>query len=446
MNITKNITFICCAIFSIFIIAFYCFNILFVNILIAKDANNIESKNINYAKYRNLYAKDIKDWIKPHIDKGIDYKEMSPLPAKAPDNINNPYTKDKSILGKVLFNERMLSKSEQISCASCHNSELAFGDSLSTSFGHNRARGKRNAPNIEMSGFFDLLFWDGRASGLEEQALFPIIDPIEMANSLENMIESLQNMPQYYPLFILAFGDDSNKMKSINLFPNLFNTDSIESKQENIDEILNTARQKFIAREIDSKLLESFIPQNQLPQDYIQYAKSLITIENVGNAIAVYERTLVPSTTRFNQFLKGNYNALSDKEIFGLHIFRTKGRCMNCHHGVALSDSKFHNIGLSFFGRKLQDLGRYEITKDKKDLGAFKTPSLIHVSKSAPYMHNGILPSLAGVLNMYNAGFPTTLPKASKDNPLAPTTTPLIKPLNLTRDELDALLAFLQTL
>ena len=93
----------------------------------------------------------------------------------------------------------------------------------------------------------------------------------------------------------------------------------------------------------------------------------------------------MPKNTRFNRFLNGDYKALSDKEIYGLHIFRTKGRCMNCHYGVALSDGEFHNIGLSFYGRKLEDLGRYEISKDEKDLGAFKTPSLIAVSKCALY-------------------------------------------------------------
>ena len=81
-----------------------------------------------YALYREKYAKDIATWEKPHIDDGIQYQEMKPLPKIAPDNNNNPYTEEKRILGKLLFNEPRLSQSKQIACASCHNSELGFGD------------------------------------------------------------------------------------------------------------------------------------------------------------------------------------------------------------------------------------------------------------------------------------------------------------------------------
>ena len=119
---------------------------------------------------------------------------------------------------------------------------------------------------------------------------------------------------------------------------------------------------------------------------------------------------------------------------------------MNCHYGAILSDGKFHNIGLSFFGRKLQDFGRYELTQDIEDVGKFKTPSLLGVSKSAPYMHTGTFPNLTGVLNMYNAGFPVSVPKGKENYQLLPKTDPLIKRLDLTREEISALEAFLRAL
>lgn len=415
-----------------------------------------------YALYREKYAKDIATWEKPHIDDGIQYQEMKPLPKIAPDNNNNPYTEEKRILGKLLFNEPRLSQSKQIACASCHNSELGFGDGLKTSFGHNRQRGKRNAPNISMSGFFEKLFWDGRADSLESQVLFPITNPAEMANTLENALDSIKNIESYYPFFILAFGDSKHKKDMLLLYRNHLDTTQTKSRitpNQNRQTTQNTTTNnatiqiseqnilRFLLQYMTTDSIKDFallLPSNILPKSYKNYAKEVITLDNIAKAIASYERSLVPKNTRFNQFLQGKYDALNNKEIYGLHIFRTKARCMNCHYGATLSDDKFHNIGLSFYGRPLQDLGRYEVTKDSKDMGSFKTPSLINISKSAPYMHNGIFPTIKGVLNLYNAGFPTSRPKNIKE--AIPATTPLIKPLGLSQEEIEALEAFLLTL
>lgn len=389
-----------------------------------------------YEEYRMKYAKPISEWEKPNVISGIMYEEMQPLPQIAPDTPQNPYTTEKMLLGKQLFNEPKLSKSGQIACASCHNKELGFGDGLKTSFGHDRQRGKRNAPNIMMSGFFHDLFWDGRANSLESQALMPISNPIEMAQEIPYMQDSIAKMPIYYPLFILSFGNAAQKDELLKLY---LRVDMID-KKDMYDRILT----ELVRADMQEKPLDSILQSRKLSKQQIELAKKLITPENIAKAIATYERSLVPKNTRFNRFLQGEYNALSNKEIYGLHIFRTKGGCMNCHYGVALSDGAFHNIGLSFYGRKLQDLGRYEITKETKDLGAFKTPSLIAISKSSPYMHNGIFPTLKGVINMYNAGFPT--PKLKISDKPTPTTTPIIKPLNLSEEEMEALEAFLYAL
>lgn len=183
-----------------------------------------------------------------------------------------------------------------------------------------------------------------------------------------------------------------------------------------------------------------------------------ITTERLAQAIATYERTLMPKNSRFDKFMKGQSQALSDKEVWGLHLFRTKGRCMNCHYGASFSDEGFHNLGLTYYGRKYEDLGYYHTTGNTEDIGKFKTPSLRNVVKTAPYMHNGLFPHLRGVLNAYNGGMfhpkPTQNTKANtgetkdkvRENLPYPKTDSLLKPLGLSSDEIEALEAFLKTL
>ena len=165
---------------------------------------------------------------------------------------------------------------------------------------------------------------------------------------------------------------------------------------------------------------------------------------SVAKALAAFVRTIRPEPGRFTQFLSGQTAALTDQEVLGLHLFRTKARCMNCHSGPLLSDMAFHDLGLSFYGGRNQDLGRFEVTRDKADLGHFRTPSLWGVSKAGPWMHNGIFPQLLGVVNMYNGGMGTVT--GEPDDPYLPKKSPLIKKLNLTPEEIKALTAWLSTL
>jgi len=171
-----------------------------------------------------------------------------------------------------------------------------------------------------------------------------------------------------------------------------------------------------------------------------------VSIDRIAKAIATYERTIVSRPSAFDKFLTGDADALSDSAVRGLHLFRTQARCANCHMGPTFSDEKFHNVGLSYYGRTLQDLGRYHITKDPKDVGAFKTPSLRNLPRTAPYMHNGLF-DLRGVLNMYNAGMPTLRRKPEQaEDPLFPTKSPLLQPLQLNRQDLEDLQSFLESL
>src|SRR5690606_31013123 len=127
------------------------------------------------------------------------------------------------------------------------------------------------------------------------------------------------------------------------------------------------------------------------------------------------------------------------------HLFRTKARCMNCHFGPYFTDEQFHNIGLTYYKRKYEDLGRYGVTNDPEDVGRFRTPSLRDVMHNDPWMHNGLFSNIMGIVNIYNSGMhmidPSPEEKAA--DPLHPFTDPILRPLELTDDEKEAVVAFL---
>lgn len=171
-----------------------------------------------------------------------------------------------------------------------------------------------------------------------------------------------------------------------------------------------------------------------------------VTFDEIAKAIACFERTIVGGRSDFDKFLKGDQGAMSDAAIRGLHLFRTTARCINCHNGPNFTDDQFHNIGLTYYGRKYEDLGRYLVTKRAEDVGKFRTPSLRNVTRTAPYMHNGLF-ELDGVINLYNAGGPTERPTTQQaSDPLFPKKDPLVKKLGLSRQEREDLRAFLESL
>lgn len=187
------------------------------------------------------------------------------------------------------------------------------------------------------------------------------------------------------------------------------------------------------------------------PEDFAAvYGDPEITLDRVTGALAAFE-TQLDFPSRFDRFLRGEGGMLTDQQVQGLHLFRTKARCVNCHMGPTLMDGKFHKIGLTYYERKYHDMGRYEITGDPADAGAFLTPSLRHVGRSGPYMHNGLFPSLRGLVNLYNAGGavqPAQPERAARDPLFLPATevSPHLRPLDLTLDERAALTAFLEAL
>ncbi|UCZ84786.1 cytochrome-c peroxidase [Pseudomonas sp. L5B5] len=332
---------------------------------------------------REVYSRPSAQWPAPQVDAGVAWQELGPLPERAPSPEHNPYTQQKADLGRQLFFDPRLSRSGQIACASCHEPDLAFADGRRVSFGHDRAAGRRNAPSVVTSGLAGHLFWDGRADSLEMQALMPVVDPKEMAFSVAQLVARLRASTDYPAQFAKVFPGQA------------------------------------------------------------------LGAEQVAAALATYQRDLlrVAQRTPFERFLRGQAQALNDQQLQGLHLFRTKARCMNCHFGPGMQDNRFHNAGLTFYGRRREDLGRYEVTGLAQDVGRMRTPSLRLVSRTGPWFHNGLASSLDQVLLFYNAGMPRPAPKgAQQQDPLFPVTSTQFQALGLDRIELKALKAFLEAL
>ena len=158
------------------------------------------------------------------------------------------------------------------------------------------------------------------------------------------------------------------------------------------------------------------------------YGDPGINPDRIAHAIASFEKTIVSSKTRFDEFLGGNKMALSEKELTGLHVFRTKAGCMNCHNGPLFTDNKFHSTHIAFGPR---DEGLYNVTHNEEDREKFKTPSLRDVMKTGPWMHDGSISEFGIILSVYQKGLPSNK---------------LGKPFILTSREYEALIAFLKAL
>jgi cytochrome c peroxidase len=177
------------------------------------------------------------------------------------------------------------------------------------------------------------------------------------------------------------------------------------------------------------------------------FGRTKIDADKISESLAIFQRTIVSRKAPFDKFLEGNKKAMTDQQILGLHLFRTKARCLNCHYGPLFTDGEFHNAGLTYYGRKYEDLGRYHVTKKAEDVGKFKTPGLRDVMRTAPWFHNGLFGNIDGVMNMYNAGMPEQRRKADQLNdPLYPVKDKLLQPLLLSTAEKDAVIAFLHAI
>lgn len=282
---------------------------------------------------------------------------------------DNPLTKEKVELGKLLFFDKRLSKNNTIACGSCHLPSLAFTDGQPVSTGIHRLQGGRSAPASINRLFSTAQFWDGRAATLEEQSTGPFVSPVEhgFANH-DELVAKLKTIEGYQPLFQQVF-------------------------------------------------------------------QGAITKERVGQAIASFQRTILSGNSPYDRFDRGREEkAISPAAQRGLKLFRGKSLCFICHSGFNFTDERFHNLGIDWDTDHI-DLGRFTVTKNPEDIGAFKTPTLREIPRTAPYMHDGRFATLRQVVDFYNGG---GIKNPHKDK--------TIVPLDLTDQEKEDLVEFLQSL
>lgn len=344
----------------------------------------IKSTRYNIKQLRKAYASGQENWPAPelHPDAKKDFQDIGHLPPIAYP-AENPYSKEKELLGKTLFFDPRLSSSKQIACASCHDPELGWTDNRTFSFGHDRQLGARNAMTILNAAYITKPFWDGRANSLEHQAEMPVQDPKEMHEHIDLAVDKIAKIKGYEPLFKNAFGSND------------------------------------------------------------------ITKDKITKAIATFERSIKSGVTKFDKFIDGEKDIYTDQEVLGLHLYRTKAQCINCHNTGYFSNNKFENDGTALLGSKQEDLGRYKVTLDPNDVGKFRVPTLREVSRTGPWMHNGAFTPLRDVLTFYNGGNPEVEKKRTTvvdGKTLTSQKSPMLKPLALTKEELIALEAFLNTL
>lgn len=288
---------------------------------------------------------------------------------------DNPYSKEKAELGRLLYFDKRLSSDGTVSCATCHAISHAFTDNLPVSEGIMGRKGSRNAPTVINSAYERLLFWDGRAASLEEQCKGPLSNPKEMTKDTDPHLahmeceKRIQEIPGYRALFKSVFGNEECRM------------------------------------------------------------------EDIAKAVATYERTVLSGESPYDLYITGkDKTQMTEEALRGHVIFRKKG-CANCHAGPLFTDGRFLNIGVGM-DAKDPDLGRYAITKNPKDWGAFKVPTLREIEFTYPYMHDGSLKTLEEVVDYYDRGG-----IANKN------LHPLLKePLHLSDADKKALVAFMKSL
>jgi cytochrome c peroxidase len=240
----------------------------------------------------------------------------------------HPTSQAKIALGKSLYMDTRLSTNNKLSCNSCHDLAKFGVDNEPTSPGHEGKRGGRNSPSSFNAALHIAQFWDGRAKDVEAQALGPILNPIEMG---------------------------------------------MESEAKLVEKLKR-----------DPKTVAAF--KAAFPDQ-----ADALTYKNIGEAIGAFERTLI-TPSRFDQYLKGDDNALTPAEKAGGKLFVQTG-CTACHLGSTVGGQMYQKLGL-VKDYPTTDMGRYELTKLESDKKIFKVPSLRNVAKTGPYFHDGSVKTL----------------------------------------------------
>lgn len=255
-------------------------------------------------------------------------KLFAPLPAVVAAD-SGPPTEEQIALGRMLFYEPRLSRSQKISCNSCHTLSKYGVDGEPTSEGHKGQRGDRNSPTVYNAAAQFVQFWDGRSPNVEDQAKGPVLNPMEMGMPSDKFaLTVLKSMPEYVEAFKKAFPGD----------------------------------------------------------------KDPVTWDNLGKAIGAFERKLF-TPSRWDKFLQGDQTALSSEEKIGLNTFLDVG-CQSCHAGALLGGNMYQKLGAMKPYPDSSDPGRFRVTNNEADRMFFKVPMLRNVEKTAPYFHNGKVPTL----------------------------------------------------
>ncbi len=271
---------------------------------------------------------------------------FQPIPQTPPALPDNPATLAKLDLGRMLFFEPRLSEAHNISCNTCHQIGLGGADGRPNSIGHEWQHGGRNSPTVLNAVFNTAQFWDGRAADLREQAGGPIANPIEMGTTQEHAVAQLKSIPGYVDAFAAAF------------------------------------------------------PGTDEP----------ITYDNIEQAIALFEATLITPNAPFDRYLAGDDNALDAEAKAGLTLFIDSG-CASCHNGINVGGGMYAPFGVvQKPGDDIlppNDIGRMTVTKTASDEYVFKVPSLRNIALTAPYFHSGVawdLKQAVGVMGTAQLG------------------------------------------
>lgn len=315
---------------------------------------------------------------------------------------DNALTLERVVLGRKLYFEKRLSADGTVACATCHDVTRGFTDQLAVSEGIAAQKGRRNAPTTLNVALLQTVFLDGRSPTLDHQARMPIVNPIEMGMpDGAAAAKAIADDPEYQAAFRIAYGRQVN-------------------------------------------------------------------YEDIGRAIAAFERTLIFVDSPFRRFLAGDDSAISSDAKRGWVLFNEKGRCVTCHpintSNPLGTDNRFHNLGVSarhqdfdVLARKaltaleedpserkldelalstdMSELGRFMVTRNRSDIGAFRTSMLLNTGITPPYMHDGSIETLWDVMDHYNKGGE---PNLFLDGGM--------EPLALTEDEIDQMVEFLFTL
>lgn len=325
-------------------------------------------------------------------------KMLAPLgdPPSPPDN---PTTKEKVELGKLLFFDGRLSGNAAMPCSACHLPDAGWDFPEKISLGYPGTTHWRNSQTVINSAYYNKLFWAGASKSLEAQARSAARGGVA-GNGEDDMMEArLAFVPEYRKRFKAVFGDKWPRVR------------------------------------------------------------------NAYRAIAAFERTLVQTDTPFDKYMRGDDKALTKEQKRGLKLFTGKAGCAQCHDGALLTNQKYYNLGVPAYDgwetdamaqitfrfelyakgmsedkyRKFKDdPGLYFRTKQVADLGKFRVPSLRYTKYTAPYMHNGMIATLADVVEFYNKG--------GGKNDFSATKTKLLKPLKLSKREKADLVAFIESL